>query len=151
MKRVLLCTLLCWMAAGAIFAQSAENPFIFSSANDQLQSCYGIASRDASYCNGVSDFNDRQICAGLAASSQDPCRTMTDRNLQLSCYGMAFAPNFPSNCRDITVPGLQNFCYSVSSWGASADCSGVSNASDRALCQAMTNDSSVLTATEGAF
>jgi PKD repeat protein len=138
MKRVLLCSILCLVFSGTIFAQLAENPFIYDSVNDQLQSCYGIASRNAAYCNSVSDFNDRQICAGLATSSQDPCRSMTDRNLQLACYGMAFAPDFPSNCRDITVPGLQDFCYSVSSWGSWANCSGVSNAADSALCKALT-------------
>src|SRR5262245_33860633 len=138
MKRVLLCAILLLVSSGTTVAQLADNPFVYSNVNDQFQSCYGIASRDSSYCNAVSDFNDRQMCAGLAASSQDPCRTMTDRNLQLTCYGMAFAPNFPSNCRDITDSGLRDFCFSASSWGTVANCSGVADIADHALCQALT-------------
>lgn len=147
MKRILLCSVLCLAACGAVFAQSTANPFIYGSVNDQLQACLGIASRNASYCANVSDFNDRQMCAGLAASSQDPCRTMTDRNLQLTCYGLAFAPNFPSNCRDITDAGLRDFCFSAASWGAEANCSGVTDVADHALCQALTyRDSSYCSA-----
>src|SRR3954463_2063380 len=138
MKRTLLCSVLCLAASGAVLAQSTANPFVYSSVNDQLQACLGIASRNASYCASVSDFNDRQMCAGLAASSQDPCRTMTDRNLQLTCYGLAFAPNFPSNCRDITDSGLRDFCFSAASWGSQGNCSGVTDVTDHALCQAMT-------------
>jgi hypothetical protein len=138
MKRFLLCSVLCFITSGTIFAQLVENPFVYENTNDQLQSCQGIASRNASYCNNVSDFNDRQICAGLATSSQDPCRTMTDRNLQLTCYGLAFAPNFPSNCRDITDAGLRDFCFSAASWGTQGTCSLVSDSADHALCQALT-------------
>ncbi|NJL26829.1 MAG: hypothetical protein HC897_02580 [Thermoanaerobaculia bacterium] len=63
---------------------------------------------------------------------------MTDRNLQLACYGMSVAPNYPTNCRDITDSVLRDFCYSVASWGSSANCSGVTNADDKALCKALT-------------
>lgn len=138
MKRIWLYSVLCLAASGAVLAQSTANPFVYGSVNDQLQACLGIAGRDASYCANVSDFNDRQMCAGLAASSQDPCRTMTDRNLQLTCYGMAFAPNFPSNCRDITDSELRDFCFSAASWGTQGNCSLVSDPSDHALCQALT-------------
>src|SRR3954464_4014153 len=138
MKKVLVCSVLFLAASGAVLAQSTANPFVYNTVNDQLQACLGIASRNASYCASVSDLNDRQMCAGLAASSQDPCRTMTNRNLQLTCFGLAFAPNFPSNCRDITDSGLRDFCFSAASWGAEANCSGVTDVADHALCQALT-------------
>ena len=138
MKRVLVYAVLYFISSGAILAQLTENPFVYGSVNDQLQSCLGIAGRNPAACASVSDFNDRQMCAGLAASSQTPCFSMTNRNLQLTCFGLAFAPNFPSNCRDITDPGLRDFCFSASSWGTEANCSGVTDAADHALCQAMT-------------
>ncbi|HVG08307.1 MAG TPA: fibronectin type III domain-containing protein [Thermoanaerobaculia bacterium] len=127
---------LCSVSAGAGFAQSSGNPFVYLNLADQSRSCTGIATRSSSACTGVSDLNDRQMCAGLATSSQDPCRSMTDRNLQLTCYGMAFAPNFPSNCRDITDANLQRFCYAASAYD-SALCSGIPDANTRQLCLAM--------------
>lgn len=118
---------------------SSANPFRYATMADQYRACMGIASRTSSHCSGISDLNDRQMCQGLATSTQTPCTSMNDRNLQLACYGMAFAPNYPSNCRDITDAGLRDFCYSVASWGSSGTCSGVANAADKALCQAMMN------------
>jgi hypothetical protein len=118
---------------------SSANPFRYATTTDQYRACMGIAGRASANCTGISDLNDRQMCHGLATSTQTPCTSMTDRNLQLACYGMAFAPNYPSNCRDITDAGLRDFCYSVSSWGSWANCSGVSNPPDKALCQAMMN------------
>jgi hypothetical protein len=113
-------------------------PFLYASARDQYLACWGMAGHIASNCDTISDFNDRQFCYGMAWNSQDPCRSMTDRNLQLSCYGMTVAPNYPSNCRDINDLVLQDFCYSVSSWGSWANCSGVSEPATAALCQALT-------------
>ncbi|MEA2562211.1 MAG: hypothetical protein QOH06_3715 [Acidobacteriota bacterium] len=127
---------LCSVSAGAGFAQSTGNPFVYLNLADQSRACTGIATRSSSSCTGVSDFNDRQMCAGLATSSQDPCRTMTDRNLQLTCYGMAFAPNFPSNCRDITDANLQRFCYAASGYDPSL-CAAIPDANTRQLCLAM--------------
>ncbi|MES1245073.1 MAG: PKD domain-containing protein [Acidobacteriota bacterium] len=138
MKRAVLCSVLCFVVSGTIFAQSTANPFVYVDANDQRQACLGIAGRDTGPCSSVSDFNDRQVCSGLAASSQAPCFSMTDRNLQLTCFGLAFAPNFPSNCRDITDAGLRDFCFSAASWGTQGTCSLVSDPADNALCQALT-------------
>jgi len=138
MKRALLCSILCLLSSAASRAQSTANPFVYVDANDQRQACLGIAGRDTSPCGSVSDFNDRQMCSGLAASSQTPCLSMTNRNLQLTCFGLAFAPNFPSNCRDITDAGLRDFCFSAASWGDQGTCSLVSDAADHALCQALT-------------
>jgi hypothetical protein len=113
-------------------------PFLYASARDQYLACWGMSGHIASNCDTISDFNDRQFCYGMATNGQDPCRSMTDRNLQLSCYGMTVAPNYPSNCRDINDLVLQDFCYSVSSWGSWANCSGVSEPATAALCQALT-------------
>ena len=118
---------------------SSANPFRYSTANDQYLACQGIAARSSASCSGITDLNDRLMCQGLATSTQGPCTSMNDRNLQLACYGISVAPNYSSNCRDITDSGLRDFCYSVASWGADATCAGVANASDKALCQAMMN------------
>lgn len=138
MKRALLCAVLCLVPSAAGRAQSTANPFVYVDANDQRQACLGIAGRNTGPCGSVSDFNDRQMCSGLAASSQAPCFSMTNRNLQLTCFGLAFAPNFPSNCRDITDAGLRDFCFSAASWGTQGTCSLVSDPADHALCQALT-------------
>lgn len=138
MKRTLLCSVLCLVSSAASHAQPTANPFVYVDANDQRQACLGIAGRDTGPCSSVSDFNDRQMCSGLAASSQAPCFSMTNRNLQLTCFGLAFAPNFPSNCRDITDAGLRDFCFSAASWGTQGTCSLVSDPADHALCQALT-------------
>lgn len=138
MKRVLLYLVLCLVSSAASRAQSTANPFVYVDANDQRQACLGIAGRNTGPCSSVSDLNDRQMCSGLAASSQAPCFSMTNRNLQLTCFGLAFAPNFPSNCRDITDAGLRDFCFSAASWGTQGTCSLVSDPADHALCQALT-------------
>lgn len=132
-------------------AQSSANPFNYDTQNDQYLACAGIAARDSSPCSGISDANDRQMCYGMSTGTQSPCTSMTDRNLQLACYGMSVAPNYPSNCRDITDPGLQDFCYSVSSWGTWANCQGVDNGADKALCQALTYRNSAYCANITAF
>ncbi|HEY3053388.1 MAG TPA: hypothetical protein VGK04_08370 [Thermoanaerobaculia bacterium] len=117
---------------------AGSNPFTYSRNRDEYLACWGIAGRISSNCNDISDYNDKQMCFALSTGSQSPCTTMTDRNLQLACYGMSVAPNYPSNCRDISDASMRDFCYSVSSWGTWANCSGVSNAQERALCQALT-------------
>ncbi|MDX1997187.1 MAG: hypothetical protein SF066_05665 [Thermoanaerobaculia bacterium] len=115
-----------------------SNPFKYSNARDEWLACWGIAGRISSNCRDISDFHDKQMCYAMSDSTQSPCTQMTDRNLQLACYGMSVAPNYPSNCFDITDAQLRNFCYSVASWGSQGSCSGVTNAADKALCQALT-------------
>jgi hypothetical protein len=117
------------------------NPFVYSSAADERQACYGIASHNSSYCASIADFNDRQMCSGLAQNSQTPCTSITDRNLQLSCYGISVKPNFPSNCRDITDTDMRRFCYGASG-AANTDignCTQVSARNTQLLCFAMNN------------
>lgn len=130
-------------------APGSANPFKYPKARDQYLACWGIAGQISSNCDTVSEINDKQLCKGMSTSTQTPCigTTMTDRNLQLACFGMSVAPNYPSNCRDITDAGMRDFCYSVSSWGTWATCSGVSFPADKALCQALTYRNSSYCAT----
>jgi hypothetical protein len=125
---------------GGCTMASTGNPFTYRSARDQFLACYGIAGRISSNCNDISDVNDKQACFAVSTSTQTPCTTsMTDRNMQLACYGIAFAPNFPSNCRDITNPQMQAFCYGASSGNTNPppNCNDVANADTRALCLGM--------------
>lgn len=124
--------------SGCASPTSSASPFKYTSALDQYRACLGLSGGGSTQCQSVSDFNDRQMCQALATDSQQPCTSMTDRNLQLACYGMALAPSYPSNCRDITHAGLQDFCYSVSSWGSWASCSVVSDPAEKGLCQGLT-------------
>src|SRR4029079_8681916 len=50
---------------------------------------------------------------------------------------MSVAPNFPSNCRDITDAQMRSFCYGVSSWGSLRDCNNVTDPNTRAFCFGM--------------
>jgi hypothetical protein len=49
-----------------------------------------------------------------ATSSSSPFQYNIPRDEQLACYGISVAPNFPSNCRDITNADDQNMCYGMS-------------------------------------
>lgn len=119
---------------------STGNVFLYASAHDEYYACHGMVSGSTTDCNNITDSNDRLICQAVAQHSQTPCSTpVTDRNLQLSCFGIAFAPNFPSNCRDITNPQMQSFCYGVSSGGSpvTPNCSTVADPDTRALCNGL--------------
>jgi Phosphate-induced protein 1 conserved region len=125
---------------GGCTIASTGNPFKFTSARDEFLTCFGIAGAIVSNCDDVSDANDRQICRAVSTSTQTACSSsMTDRNLQLSCFGISIAPSFPSNCRDITNPQMQAFCYGVSSRGGNPppNCSNVTDPDTRALCNGM--------------
>jgi hypothetical protein len=115
------------------------NPFTYVNAADQRAACKGIASHTSSWCDSISDFNDRQMCYGLAQSSQTPCTTMTDRNLQLACYGISVKPNYPSNCRDITDVNMKHLCYGAA--GVAFDdigqCTPISWRNTQLLCFAL--------------
>jgi hypothetical protein len=47
-------------------------------------------------------------------SASSPFQYSIPRDEQLACYGISVAPNFPSNCRDITNADDQNMCYGMS-------------------------------------
>ena len=115
------------------------NPFLYASAADERQACYGLASRNSSYCGSIGDFNDKQMCSALAQSSQTPCAQITDRNLQLSCYGIAVKPNIPSNCHDITDLDMRQFCYGAAGVANTdlGQCPTISARNTQLLCYAM--------------
>lgn len=131
---------------GGCTIASKGNPFKFTTARDEFLTCFGIAGQIPSNCDDVSDTNDRQMCRAVSNSSQGVSvaqsfcsSSMTDRNLQLSCFGIAAEPQFPTNCRDISNPQMQAFCYGVSSGGTNPapNCSNVVDADSRALCNGM--------------
>jgi hypothetical protein len=131
---------------GGCAIASTGNPFKFTNARDEFLTCYGISGQIPSNCDSVSDANDRQMCRAVSNSSQGTSvaqsfcsSSMTDRNLQLSCFGISAAPQFPTNCRDITNPQMQAFCYGVSSGGTNPapNCSTVTDPDTRALCNGM--------------
>ena len=47
------------------------------------------------------------------ASTGNPFLYPIPRDQQLACYGIAVAPNFPSNCRDITDFNARQMCYGL--------------------------------------
>ncbi len=47
-------------------------------------------------------------------SASSPFQYSIPRDEQLACYGISVAPNFPTNCRDITNADDQNMCYGMS-------------------------------------
>lgn len=47
-------------------------------------------------------------------SASNPFQYSIPRDEQLACYGISVAPNFPSNCTDITNPDDQNMCFAMS-------------------------------------
>jgi hypothetical protein len=49
------------------------------------------------------------------ATSGNPFSYVNLRDEQLACFGISVAPNFPSNCRDITDFNDQQMCFGVSS------------------------------------
>jgi hypothetical protein len=48
------------------------------------------------------------------ASTGNPFIYRTPRDQQLACFGISVAPNFPSNCRDISDPDDRQMCYGMS-------------------------------------
>ena len=47
-------------------------------------------------------------------SASSPFQYSIPRDEQLACYGISVAPNFPTNCNDITNADDQNMCYGMS-------------------------------------
>jgi hypothetical protein len=122
-------------------AAGTGSPFLYASVRDESLACNGIAGYSSASCQGIADFNDRQMCSALATRTQTACTQMTDRNLQLACYGMALAPSYPSNCRDITDANLQRFCYGVAGYDTS-QCAALADPNTRQLCDAMATNNS---------
>jgi hypothetical protein len=47
-------------------------------------------------------------------STGNPFMYLIPRDQQLACYGIAFAPNFPTNCTDISDPDDKQMCFGMS-------------------------------------
>jgi hypothetical protein len=47
-------------------------------------------------------------------SASNPFQYSIARDQQLACYGISVAPNFPSNCNDITNPDDKQMCFGMS-------------------------------------
>jgi hypothetical protein len=48
------------------------------------------------------------------ASNGNPFRYLVPRDQQLACFGISVAPNFPSNCRDISELNDRQMCFGLS-------------------------------------
>jgi hypothetical protein len=48
------------------------------------------------------------------ASTGNPFIYRVPRDQQLACFGISVAPNFPTNCRDITDPDDKQMCFGLS-------------------------------------
>ena len=55
------------------------------------------------------------VTAQAVGSPGNPFSYVSLRDEQLACFGISVAPNFPSNCRDITDFNDQQMCFGVSS------------------------------------
>jgi hypothetical protein len=55
------------------------------------------------------------VAVQAVGSPGNPFSYVSLRDEQLACFGISVAPNFPSNCRDITDFNDQQMCFGVSS------------------------------------
>ena len=55
------------------------------------------------------------VTVQAVGSPGNPFSYVSLRDEQLACFGISVAPNFPSNCRDITDFNDQQMCFGVSS------------------------------------
>jgi hypothetical protein len=56
------------------------------------------------------------------------------RDEQLACYGISVAPNFPSNCRDITNADDQQMCYGMSE-NSQTPCMSIQDSNLKLACR----------------
>jgi hypothetical protein len=69
-------------------------------------------------------------------STGDPFIYRTPRDQQLACYGISVAPNFPTNCRDISDPDDQNMCYGLSE-NSQTPCGSIQDRNLQLACYGM--------------
>lgn len=70
------------------------------------------------------------------ASTGNPFIYRTPRDQQLACYGISVAPNFPTNCRDISDPDDRQMCYGLSQ-NSQSPCSTISDRNLQLACYGM--------------
>ena len=56
----------------------------------------------------------RALYFAATSSNGNPFTYLTPRDQQLACFGISVAPNFPSNCRDITDFNDKQMCFGMS-------------------------------------
>jgi len=75
-------------------------------------------------------------CLLNAQSNGNPFTYNIPRDQQLACYGIAVAPNFPSNCRDITDSNDRQMCSALSEY-SQADCNSITDRNMQLACYGM--------------
>jgi hypothetical protein len=70
------------------------------------------------------------------ASTGNPFIYRIPRDQQLACYGISVAPNFPTNCRDISDPDDRQMCYGLSQ-NSQSPCSTISDRNLQLACYGM--------------
>jgi hypothetical protein len=69
-------------------------------------------------------------------SASNPFQYSIPRDEQLACYGISVAPNFPTNCRDITDLNDQNMCYGMSE-NSQTPCMSITDRNLQLACYGM--------------
>jgi hypothetical protein len=69
-------------------------------------------------------------------SASSPFQYSIPRDEQLACYGISVAPNFPTNCRDITNADDQNMCYGMSE-NSQTPCMSITDSNLKLACYGM--------------
>ncbi|MGE5323309.1 MAG: hypothetical protein ACM3SW_10625, partial [Actinomycetota bacterium] len=69
-------------------------------------------------------------------STGNPFIYRAPRDQQLACYGISVAPNFPSNCRDISDPDDRQMCYGLSQ-NSQSPCTTIQDRNLQLACYGM--------------
>lgn len=76
------------------------------------------------------------VAAPPPTSSSNPFKYSIPRDEQLACYGISVAPNFPTNCRDITNADDQQMCYGMSE-NSQTPCTNIQDRNLQLACYGM--------------
>ena len=69
-------------------------------------------------------------------STGNPFMYRRPRDQQLACYGIAFAPNFPTNCTDISDPDDKQMCFGMSQ-NSQSPCNTIQDRNLQLACYGM--------------
>lgn len=69
-------------------------------------------------------------------STGNPFMYRIPRDQQLACYGIAFAPNFPTNCTDISDPDDKQMCFGMSQ-NSQSPCTTIQDRNLQLACYGM--------------
>ena len=114
-----------WNPAAGRYAlgwvHSASELFVALSATGANEDCNEYVTQEAGAQSG---------------SSGNPFTYANARDQQLACYGISVAPNFPSNCRDISDANDQQMCYGLSELSQSP-CTTITDRNLQLACYGM--------------